>query len=697
MGTQILESMPYELIFLDRSGTLLYGNRKFLDKLGYTKNHFHKLKVFDLNTTATEDSWERHWNTVKEQGSLSFTEVHKDRKGNFYEVEVYAMFVKRAQEEYIAALLNDISKSSYTRFMLESTEEITGVGGWKLNLNDSSLTVSEQCLQIFGTWVKETFLPGKIIEQFREPEQLKTAFSSLLRKGTPYDLTLELSRRPGFFVRCIAHPIYKGKRIVKVIGSYQDVTESMRREQHLISFEQVIRNTRDIICFVSQDFTVRYANRAALELLKLSNSELVGKNLFRLIPGLDQSGYRHAWESTRDNSVQHHYSEIRIFDRDYAFSNTFLRVDYQGEHLLGIISQDITELRKQEQRLRQALGEISDMKDELENENQYLREEARSRSRFDHIVCISETYARVLDQVEQVAPTDSTVLITGESGTGKELLARAVHENSRRRDKPLIKVNCATLPKDLIESELFGHRKGAFTGSTEHKVGKFTLADQGTLFLDEIGELPLELQPKLLRALQDGEFDEVGGTRTIQVDTRIVAATNRDLDKMVRKGEFREDLFYRLNVFPIHNIPLRERREDIPLLAEFFLEKYAKKIGKDFRRLHPKTLDSLRSYGFPGNIRELENLIERAVIVSQGPVLKPGPWLPKSDGPVSDERSFVSFEEAQRQYLIKVLEHTGGKVSGPGGAAEILEMNDKTLYARMKRLGIQRSVMVGRG
>ncbi len=254
-------------------------------------------------------------------------------------------------------------------------------------------------------------------------------------------------------------------------------------------------------------------------------------------------------------------------------------------------------------------------------------------------------------------------------------------------------MNCATLPNELIESELFGHKKGAFTGAFEDKLGKFTLADGGTIFLDEIGELPLKLQSKLLRVLQEGEYDELGGTKTIKVDVRVIAATNRNLKEMLREGKFREDLFFRLNVFPIYNIPLRARKEDIPLLAQFFLDKFSAKAGKVFKRLSKKTLDALMDYNFPGNIRELENLIERAVIVENGTTLEPGSWMPKKD--IKDfSKDFKSFEANQRDYIIEILEYTNWRISGPNGAAKILKMKDKTLFGKMKRLKIEKQVIL---
>jgi len=299
----------------------------------------------------------------------------------------------------------------------------------------------------------------------------------------------------------------------------------------------------------------------------------------------------------------------------------------------------------------------------------------------------------VLSQVAQVADTDATVLIMGETGTGKELLARAIHSFSEREEGPMIKVNCAALPENLIESELFGHEKGAFTGANQQRKGRFELAHQGTIFLDEIGELPLNLQSKLLRVLQEGEFERVGGTKTIKVDTRVIAATNRDLRSMAEKGEFREDLYYRLNVFPIKNLPLRERRDDIPVLVEHFTRKYNKKFGKTVEKASKADLKKLMNYDFPGNIRELENIVERAIILSPGKKLNLQSNLLTSveeDSSVAPNDDFPSFEEMQKNHILEALEKTKWRVTGPKGAARLLRLNDRTLMSKMRRLGINR-------
>jgi formate hydrogenlyase transcriptional activator len=303
---------------------------------------------------------------------------------------------------------------------------------------------------------------------------------------------------------------------------------------------------------------------------------------------------------------------------------------------------------------------------------------------------MSPALEAVLEQVEQVAPTDSTVLIQGETGTGKELIARAVHNLSSRCGRPFIKLNCAAIPFDLLESELFGHEKGAFTGAIAQKIGRFEMADKGTLFLDEVGDIPPALQPKLLRVLQEQEFERLGSGRTHQVDVRLVAATNRNLVDMVKRNEFRSDLYYRLNVFPIPLPPLRARREDIPALVEHFVEIYARRMGKQIDQISSETMSELASYAWPGNIRELQNFIERSVILSSGNVLQ-APFASLKAAATTEAQEAVTLEEAERNHIRRTLDQTRWVVSGPHGAAARLGIKRSTLYFRMQKLGISRS------
>jgi len=325
----------------------------------------------------------------------------------------------------------------------------------------------------------------------------------------------------------------------------------------------------------------------------------------------------------------------------------------------------------------------------LEAQAVYLQEEIKGSHNFEEIIGSSTSLKKVLKSVERVAPTDSTVLITGETGTGKELVARAIHNHSPRKHRALVKVNCAAIPGGLIESELFGHEKGAFTGALTKKLGRFEVADKGTIFLDEIGELPLDLQSKLLRVLQEGEFERVGGTQTFKVNVRVIAATNRNLDQLSKSGQYRPDLYYRLNVFPIHLPALREREEDVPLLAQYFVGKHAANLGKKIDRIPERMMSALRCYPWPGNIRELEHVIERAVILSEGAELEPIDWLTPSVHKASNGKT-RTLEEMERQHITDVLEQTNWRVSGEKGAAKILGLNATTLEARMKKLGISR-------
>jgi formate hydrogenlyase transcriptional activator len=325
----------------------------------------------------------------------------------------------------------------------------------------------------------------------------------------------------------------------------------------------------------------------------------------------------------------------------------------------------------------------------LEAQAVYLQEEIKGTHNFEELIGSSTSLKKVLKGVERVAPTNSTVLITGETGTGKELIARAIHNLSLRKNRALVKVNCAAIPAGLIESELFGHEKGAFTGALTKKIGRFELADKGAIFLDEIGELPLDLQSKLLRVLQEGEFERVGGTQMFKVNVRVIAATNRDLELLSKSGQYRPDLYYRLNVFPIHLPPLRERDGDIATLVQYFVRKFSANLGKKITKISERMMTALQHYQWPGNIRELEHVIERAVILSEGSELEPIEWLSPPNTKAGNGTA-MTLEEVERQHIVEVLEHTNWRVSGDKGAAKILGLNATTLEARMKKLGIQR-------
>jgi transcriptional regulator with GAF, ATPase, and Fis domain len=361
---------------------------------------------------------------------------------------------------------------------------------------------------------------------------------------------------------------------------------------------------------------------------------------------------------------------------------TIARVRVVGQILAGAIH------RKQlEAELRETLGELRSLEERLRSENEYLREEIEIDAGFEQIVGRSSGLREVLDQAARVAPTDTAVLLLGETGTGKELLARALHARSRRSERPLVKVNCAALPPSLVESELFGHEKGAFTGATSAKPGRFELADSGTLFLDEVGELPLDAQAKLLRILEEGEFERVGGTRTRKVDVRILAATNRDLEREIAEGRFRDDLFYRLAAFPIRLPPLRERREDIPLIVWQLIGRRQAELGRRIEHVPAAVMRALEDYPWPGNIRELANVIERGLILSSGAALRVDASFGLARRP---PRTAERLDDVERHHISRVLERCRWRINGPGNAAEQLGIHPNTLRSRMKRLGVAR-------
>ncbi|HSE30872.1 MAG TPA: PAS domain S-box protein [Pyrinomonadaceae bacterium] len=480
------------------------------------------------------------------------------------------------------------------------------------------------------------------------------------------------------------------------VGSSLDITDIKNVEEALRESEARFRYMADhapVMIWVSgSDKQSTYFNKNWLEFTGHTLEEELSDGWKKGLHADDAQRCLHTFDSAFDKKEAFRI-EYRLRRSDGAYRWVLdcgaPRCSSDGE-FLGFIGSciDITERKESEQALEKAHRELNELKNDLEAENIYLQAKLNLGQPFAEIVGESEAVKYVHFKIGQVAPTDSTVLITGDTGTGKELVARAIHSASKRSNKSLIKVNCAALSPTLIESELFGHEKGAFTGAAARKIGRFELADGGTIFLDEIGELPLESQVKLLRVIQEGEIERVGGSKTLTVDVRIIAATNRDLKAEVDKGTFRQDLWYRLNVFPITVPPLSQRRDDIPLLVEHFIEKSTTKFNKTIKSVPVRTMQKLQAHSWPGNIRELANVLERAVIHSQGNVLQ---LADRFDERVEDaDTSPQSLEKVERDYIIRTLENTGWRIEGPHGAAKVLGLNPSTLRTRMSKLQIQR-------
>ena len=484
-----------------------------------------------------------------------------------------------------------------------------------------------------------------------------------------------------------------------------EITERKRAaeslEQLRLHNELILNSAGEGIYGLDLHGNTTFANPASARMLGWTAEDLLGKPQHAIIHHTKPEGKPYPREECpiyaafKDGAVHRVDTEVFWRKDGTSFPVEYISTPIRDDknNLVGAVVtfRDITQRKQAEKALHDALREVEQLKDRLQTENVYLQEEIKLEHNFDEIISTSKSFKKVLRNVEQVAVTDATVLILGETGTGKELIARALHTTSLRKERPLVKVNCAALPENLIESELFGHEKGAFTGAFARKQGRFELADRGTIFLDEIGDLPLDLQAKLLRVLQEGEFERVGGTQTIKIDVRVIAATNRNLEESTRSGAFREDLFYRLNVFPITLPPLRERPEDIPLLVNHFIKKYEGKLGKKISQVPQKVMKTLQAYHFPGNVREVENIIERAIILARDETLQLDESFELLESPADPAENVGTLAEIERSHIVSVLQETNWRIEGTKGAALRLGINPNTLRSRMQKLGIKRS------
>lgn len=574
-----------------------------------------------------------------------------DSEGRVYHVnETICRMFGRSRDEYIGAYIHEFHSEVNEKIWPEKWREL-----WTTLKEKKVLTFEQPHLTKDGRWI-----PIEVTQYFIEFEGVEYA--------------------------CVF---------------FRDITERKRAEKELEESQRklatLINNLPGAVYRLApvpgtDEVTLEYISEWAQHITGYPSEEFIQKHPNFIHPDDRKTVRKLFWEALKDRKLGSLVYRIVTAEGDIKWViDRSSGIYSEGGELIAVegFFADITDRIRAEEDLKNALAEVERLKNRLQEENIYLRQEIQLTHNFEDIISQSEVFKAVLRHVEQVASTDATVLILGETGTGKELIARAIHSISTRRDHPLVKVNCAALPANLIESELFGHERGAFTGALARKIGRFELADGGTIFLDEIGDLSPDLQVKLLRVLQECEFERLGNPKTIKVDVRVIAATNRDLEQAIENGTFREDLFYRLNVFPIRIPPLRERKQDIPLLVNHFVQEYSTKVGKRIETVSQKVMERLQAYHWPGNVRELENIIERAVIISRGTQLELGDWFSQEKAP-SDVSQIATLEEVERAHIIKALQFTRWRVSGAKGAAEILGMNPYTLVSRMKKLGISR-------
>ncbi len=691
------------MAWIDERGTILHHNEALAKKLGTEVEELTGYQVFDLEEDLNLLEFKKRWRSLKASGHHSWKVQWKAPLAKSSVTLVFTAQMAYSPEGEVScwSLQPEGSSNGVSTEISSSFLKDQKIATWQWDLIEGRFIYSDQFFEILPDLDLQlpqnrmlnilSALKGRIAEHsFR---YLMEHIKKLQREQQGFKLELETQGEEQSGLYLFAEPKLNQGIVTRIQGLLVPAQQSGNEFERLAKL--ALDRADAMICWIDPDCTIRYANHTLCKRLGYTQEELQQKvEITEIDADHTVNQWRKIWEEVTTRQTMELESTLRTKDSRVFPAAFYLNyLDIKGQKLLSLSARDVTERRRKEAELQKALLDIRTLSGQLEAENVYLKEEATAEYNFENIITQSPAYKKVLQHIEQVAPSEATVLIEGETGTGKELLAHAIHNLSPRKDRAMVRVNCAALAETLILSELFGHEKGAFTGANSRKIGRFELANGGTIFLDEIGEVPLDIQAKLLRVLQEGEFERVGGVETIQVDVRVIAATNRDLRNMVKEGKFREDLYYRLSVFPFRNLPLRERREDIPLLVRHFMTLFAKKNGKQVEKINTKDMDRLRKYEFPGNIRELMNIVEQAVVLSQGETLNFSYWNPvKPQSHLSPEAAdeFLTLEELQRQHIVDALEKTRWRVTGPNGAAKLLGLNGQTLFSKMKKLGIRR-------
>ncbi|MBP7526393.1 MAG: sigma 54-interacting transcriptional regulator [Syntrophorhabdaceae bacterium] len=710
LSHRILEDRQFMVVRLDRAGNITYVNSYFLKLTGYAETEVLNKNWFgDLRSGGVHDGMKDAFRKTMEEGAaLSDYENAAISKLDDRLLVHWSSVIERdasGKATGIIAIGEDITE--YHRAIKALQNERSQMNVVLSSLNTGLALMNRE---MTVEWVNETMM--RVLSS-GDPIGRKCYGSAGRHSGPCEDCPALLTFKDaqiherdllnpvnGRWYHVVAQPVKDTTHCVaKVLESVTDITEQKLAGESLRKSEEKFRGfftcSPDYCYIISPEGVILDTNDAALDITGYRKEELIGRTFTTLYSAESLPKVKQLFESQRwREKGELRGEELVITDRNGRRRIVLLSAgavrDGQGKIVHSTsIQTDITELKRIEEARIGLMKELETMKNRLEEENIYLRKEIRGEEGFSDIIGKSNGLLYVLMRVKEVAPTDSTVLIEGETGVGKERVARAIHNISGRVGKPFITVNCAALPQALAESELFGHEPGAFTGAQRLRKGRFELADGGTIFLDEVGEMPPEIQVKLLRVLQNQEFERVGGTHTLRVNVRVITATNHVLLDEVAAGRFRPDLFYRLNVYPITVPPLRKRREDIPLLVEFFVKDISTRMGKQIDRIAPDVLEQFKAYDWPGNIRELMNVVERAVIISRDAILRlprgalGGPAPPGPDG-------FTSLKDNEKQYIVRALEVTGWRVSGPKGAAKLLGVNPSTLESKIKKLGIRK-------
>nr|MBN2276559.1 sigma 54-interacting transcriptional regulator [candidate division Zixibacteria bacterium] len=710
------------IILADLSGKIKWINQTACDFLDYSLAEIVDRQIPGVYGQWPENNWDTFYRNLSEKKEISFKTEYHSKSGAKIPVEVNANYLDLGFARFICCIIRDISAIQYPdetlRLMYYSIDRASDAVYW-LKEDTSIVYVNEAACRALG-YTRDELLHMSILdidpnfnidiwpEHWSRIKDYKSKiFETQHRAKSGEIIPVEISANFIKFGKNEYHCSF-----ARNITRRKKYESEIRKESSLR--KAIIGKGADGICVCHEipdypyvKFTVWNERMVSLTGYTMDDINKLGwyqtmypdldyqkkavERMALMRQGIDIEGEE--WVIKRADGQ----------DRTILISTSVLETNENDAHVIAMML-DITERKKAEEDLRRAMIELENLKNRLQDENIYLRQEIKDEYNYDQIIGRSQALNDIMEKVTQVANTSATVLITGETGTGKELIARAIHEHSQRAEQPMIKVNCASIPKDLFESEFFGHVKGAFTGAHQDRVGRFQLADGGTLFLDEVGEIPIELQGKLLRVLQEGQFERVGEDITRTVDVRIIASTNRLLEQEVVNNHFRQDLYFRLSVFPIEVPPLRERLDDIPLLAKHFMRLSCRRIGIPDIDISENQINLLKSYAWPGNIRELQNIIERAVIKSrlgefkiELPAEAFGPDMvlkPKHDRLILKSAGVISHSDLrkiEKENIMAALETSHWKVYGSGGAAERLGMKPSTLSSRIKALGIKRS------
>lgn len=703
--TYAVDNTTDRVSLIGPDGRFIYVNETGCQALGYTHEKLRTMRVSDVDKNFSQNDWCAHWEDLKNFGSKKLKTIHQDAKGQQQIIEIQSSYLNYQGEEYACSFGRDITENEeLTKKLIEYREIIDNIGNpialvgkdyiYRYINPSFQQVVNRPFDKIIGSSVADIFGTDIFDSKIRLHYENCFAgnFSNYQMWYGKHDLDTRL-----FDIRYYPFRDKRGS-VIAVISNIIDITELYEAKSALEDSEARLQAFMDNLpanIYIKNENDVHiYVNKQTLNIMGMSEQEILGattKDFFNPDTALKLVEIDKKILNQELPSQITEWSYGEGVNRKHLQDHKFLIPLKSGQKLLGGAAFDITELKEKERKLQAALAEINRLKEILENENITLREKIQVIHPHQTIVGKSEVLEACLREAQYVASENTTVLVLGETGTGKELLAQAIHNMSSRKHRVMVKVNCAALPANLIESELFGREKGAYTGAMTNQKGRFELAHASTIFLDEIGDLPLELQAKLLRVIQEGTFEMLGSNRTLKVDVRIIAATNRDLERLVKEGKFRKDLYYRVNVFPITVPPLKERRDDIPLLVWAFVDDFNKTMGKSVSKITDSDLEYLMATDWPGNVRELRNVIERSMILTKGPELH----IRKSrDIPNDDEFDEPIYSgtlaDVERGHILKTLENTGWRVSGKKGAAEILGLKPTTLEARMKKLGIVR-------